>query len=173
MRGMRAARLGASVEQLAILGACANSTSREAASCIAPYIDDQGPNGTYGSPAATVSPGDALTLCGHWYANACNDTDHATEVVGPLPAARLTLRLPDGSTREVGPRTPAGHELGFSVTVHAPASAKTGPASVPTIGRHLRSTTSPCSPSSPLRSALRPSRASLQTLSSAAGRSGR
>jgi len=130
MRDMRVARLGASVAVLAILGACANSTSGEAASCIGPYIDDQGPNGTYGSPAATVSPGDALTLYGHWYANACNDTNHATAVVGPLPTVRLMLRLPDGSTRDLGPRTPAGNDLGFSVTVHVPASAKTGPASV-------------------------------------------
>ena len=130
MRDMRAARLVASVALLAVLGACANSTSGGASSCIGPYIDDQGPNGTYGSPAATVSPGDALTLYGHWYANACNDNNHATAVVGPLPPVRLTLHLPDGSTRDLGPRTPAGHDLGFSVTVHVPASAKTGPASV-------------------------------------------
>src|SRR6478752_644393 len=173
MRGMRAARLGG-ISRAARDPWCLRQLDIGRGRVMYRALHRRpGSDRHPGSPAATVSPGDALTLCGHWYANACNDTDHATEVVGPLPAARLTLRLPDGSTRDVGPRTPAGHDLGFSVTVHAPASAKTGPASVPTSGRHLRSTTSPCSPSSPLRTALRPSRASLQTLSSAAGRSGR
>ncbi len=115
---------------LPLLGACAITTSGENASCVAPYIDDQRPNGTHGAPAAKVSPGDSLTFFGHWYTNTCNDTNHATAQVSPLPPVHLTLTLPDGATHNLGTVTPAGADLGFKVTVQVPPSAKAGTASV-------------------------------------------
>jgi hypothetical protein len=115
---------------LPILGGCALTTSGDNASCVSPYLDDQDVHGTYGAPPAAVSPGDALTLYGHWYANTCNDTNHAAADVEPLPPVRLTLRLPDGSTHDLGSQTPAGHDLGFSVNVRVPRSTTAGTATV-------------------------------------------
>ncbi len=130
MRCMKAARLVAVMALLPLLAACAASTSGEDASCVGPYIDDQGADGTYEAPAATVSPGETLTLHGHWYTSTCNDTNHATAEVRPLPPVRLTLTLPGGATRDLGSMTPAGDELGFQVDVHVPSTSRAGSASV-------------------------------------------
>lgn len=127
---MRVVRLTASVALLPLLGACASTGSGDNAACVSPYIDDQRPNGTHGAPPAKVSPGDTITLFGHWYADACNDTNRATAPAGPLPPVRLTLTLPDGTTRDLGMATPKCAELGFTVTVQVPQSASAGTASV-------------------------------------------
>jgi hypothetical protein len=130
MLHVRAAHLTVTIALLPLIGACAIPASGENAACVSPYIDDQRPNGDYGAPAATVSPGDALTIFGHWYTDTCNDTNPATADPKPLPSVRLTLILPDGSTRDLGLATPAGPDVGFQVTVQVPPSAKDGPASV-------------------------------------------
>ncbi len=113
-----------------MLAACTGGSAGESSSCVAPYLDDQGPGGTYGGPAATASAGGALTVYGHWYTASCNDTNHGSDDHVPLPAVRLTLTLPDSSSQDLGAFTPSGGDLGFHVVVQLPRTSVPGTASV-------------------------------------------
>jgi hypothetical protein len=96
-----------------------------AASCVAPYLDDQPAGGRFGTPAPTVAPGDSLEVHGHWYRSGCDDQGLG-EAEEPLPDVRLTVRFPGGGSVELGPFTPAGKDLGFTATVDVPEDARPG-----------------------------------------------
>ena len=91
-----------------------------------PYLDDQGPGGTYGAPTPTVRAGDRLTLFGHFYASTCHDVvqfradgtrvDDGRRIV-PLPEVHLTVTFADGRVERLGPFTPGGDDFGFAATV--------------------------------------------------------
>jgi len=103
-----------------------SSVQDGASSCVGPYLDDQPPSGSFGSPAPTVRPGQTLTIFGHWYTDTCNDTsaDHAP--LEPLSPVRLTLRLPGEAALTLGEFAPEGHDMGFAVPIQIPATASSG-----------------------------------------------
>jgi hypothetical protein len=116
-----------------LLAACETTTTsngQTAASCVGPYLDDQPRvGGRFGAPPPTVHPGEVLTVYGHWYTSTCNDTGEQ-DPLQPLPSVRLTLTLPGGDTRRLGRHTPAGPDMGFSVSVRIPARAHNGSATI-------------------------------------------
>ncbi len=123
-------RILAVIALVPLLAACTSFTAGESASCVSPYIDDQGLRGTFGAPTATASAGDNLTLYGHWYTSTCNDTNQGNGDPAPLPPVRLTLTLPDKTVHNLGSFTPAGADVGFHVVVHLPRTAVPGTASI-------------------------------------------
>jgi hypothetical protein len=76
-----------------------------------------------------VHPGDVITVYGHWYTITCNDTGQH-DPLQPLPAVNLTLTLPSGDTKPLGKYSPAGPDMGFTASVHIPATAPAGIATV-------------------------------------------
>lgn len=109
--------------------ACGGLQTTSAASCTGPYLNDQLPSGAFRGPARTVSPGDTLTIYGHWYTSTCNDTG-GHDPLQPLRPVHLTLHLPDGSIEPLGRFTPSGPDMGFATTVHIPAGSSPGTATV-------------------------------------------
>ncbi len=120
---------------LTVLAACGQASGAKVdtgagnASCVAPYLNDQPPNGSFRSPPLTVRPGDTVTVYGHWYTGTCNDTG-THERVTPLRPVRLTLSLPGGKTQRLGPFTPGGQDTGFVATMRIPAGTGTGTATI-------------------------------------------
>lgn len=110
------------------------------ASCVAPYLDNQPPNGQYGTRPPTVRPGTSIKIYGHWYTTTCNDTGvngaPANDPRRPVSPVRLTLTLPGGRVRHLGTVTPAGPDRGFAVSVHVPRSAGSGTATISDDGAH-------------------------------------
>jgi hypothetical protein len=104
-----------------------NGTSN--ASCVGPYLNDQPPNGPFGGPLPTVSPGSTITIYGHWYTRTCNDTG-GNDPLKPLPTVHLTVMLPGGDVQELGEFNPSGNNMGFATEVHVPVSARAGTATV-------------------------------------------
>ena len=96
-----------------------------AASCVGPYLNDQPPSGVFRGPLLTVSPGDTVTIFGHWYTSTCNDTGGHDPLV-PLAPVHLTLTLPGWAVKPLGMFTPGGEDMGFSTTVQVPADATPG-----------------------------------------------
>ena len=101
-------------------------TVQAEASCVGPYLDDQPPNGEFGTAPPTLRDGDSLVVHGHWYTDTCNDTG-GDDPVTPLPDVRLTVTFPDGTSTELGPFTPGGHDMGFAATIDVPAGMALGP----------------------------------------------
>jgi hypothetical protein len=101
----------------------------QSASCVAPFLDDQPPGGTYGAAAPTVSPGEALVIYGHWFTSTCNDTG-GNDPVEPLAPVRLTLVLPRGQAVPLGEHTPHGPDMGFSADVAIPPGSGVGTATI-------------------------------------------
>lgn len=122
---------------LPLLAACANKpgTSESAAgdggnaSCVAPYLNDQPPTGSYKSRARTVRPGQTITVYGHWYTATCNDTGSHSQLK-PLPPVKLTLILPGGKIEHLGRRRAGGRDMGFSIRVRIPNHTEQGAAKV-------------------------------------------
>lgn len=119
----------------AFLTACGNGSAGGAnASCVGPYLDDQPPSGRYGAPAPTASPGETLTIYGHWYTTTCNDAG-GTDPLKPIPLkpmapVHLHLTLPGGKAVPLGEFTPQGHDMGFKAHVHIPSRTGTGTATI-------------------------------------------
>jgi hypothetical protein len=123
-----------------VAAACANRNDpggtvggSVSASCAAPYLDAVPPTAPSASAATPVSPGDRLTIYGHWYTSTCNDTGNdtgASNPLEPLPPVHLTLTLPGGEVTDLGRFTPAGDDMGFSVVVEVPAGTPAGLATV-------------------------------------------
>jgi hypothetical protein len=114
----------------AFLVACGSrSTGDSNASCVAPYLDDQPPGGRYGAPAPTASPGESLTIYGHWYTSTCNDMG-GSDPPKPLAPVHLTLTLPGGPAVPLGEFTPHGQEMGFNAEVQIPAETSAGTATI-------------------------------------------
>jgi hypothetical protein len=99
------------------------------ASCVGPYLDDQPPGSTTKGSAASVAPGETLTVHGHWYTSTCNDTG-GHDPMQPLPPVRLTLTLPDGQVQRLGQFSPGGEDMGFSTAVQIPSGTPGGTAAV-------------------------------------------
>ncbi len=115
-----------------LCAACSGSavtTGDSSASCVGPYLDDQPPMGAFGGPLPTVSPGDTVSIHGHWYTETCNDTG-GHEPLKPLPPVHLTVTFPDGEVQDLGPLYPHGPDMGFATKVHVPADAPPGTATV-------------------------------------------
>lgn len=109
--------------------ACGGVQTTSAASCVGPHLNDQPPNGAFRGPTPTVSPGQSLTIFGHWYTSTCNDTGgHAP--LEPLPPVHLSVTLPGGAVEPLGTFTPTGQDLGFSTAVVVPTGTPTGTATV-------------------------------------------
>ncbi len=108
-----------------VQGAGGNS----AGSCVAPYLNDQPPDGVVGGPAPTVSPGGTLTVYGHWYTSTCNDTGQHAPLKALAPV-HLTVTLPGGAVEELGEFHPQGNDMGFSTTVRIPVGTPAGPADI-------------------------------------------
>lgn len=98
-------------------------------SCVGPYLSDQPPTGVFHGPEPTVSPGEAITVYGHWYTDTCNDTG-SHDPVTPLPPVHLTVHLPGGTVEELGELHPQGQDMGFSTTVRVPTGTPPGTATV-------------------------------------------
>lgn len=112
-----------------LITACGPQNSSDA-SCVSPYLDDQPPTGDIlPAPARTISPGDTLTVYGHWYTSTCNDSGEEDPLM-PLQPVHLVLELPRGSVKPLGTFTPNGEDMGFSTTVHVPAGTPPGTARV-------------------------------------------
>lgn len=101
-----------------------------AASCVGPYVDASPPDGRYGAPPPMVAPGAEVTLYGHWYTSACNDTSGLDDPVVPLPDVTLTVTWPDGRTSELGPYAPGGSDMGFTAALTVPPDVPAGTATV-------------------------------------------
>lgn len=127
-------RVASFLVALLLLAACGTSPvghdrQHSAASCVAPYLDDQPPGRGRGAATPTLAPGGVLTIYGHWYTSTCNDTGGDDPLV-PLPPVRLVVDLPDGTVVHLGPFTPKGQDLGFSADVPLPAGTPAGEATV-------------------------------------------
>ena len=109
--------------------AAVDATSGGEASCVSPYLNNQPPDGPYIFPTPKLTPGQKITVYGHWYTPTCNDTG-THDPVTPLPPVQLTLRLPGGKTRRLGRFTPGGPDMGFSVLVRIPAASRQGTATI-------------------------------------------
>ena len=113
-----------------LLAAC-NSQDRDegggtsAASCVAPYVDDQRPDETSATAPPTLRPGDSITLYGHFYTETCNDTGGEDPLV-PMDPVHLTATLPGGDEVDLGTFTPSGDDMGFTTTLVVPASTPDG-----------------------------------------------
>ncbi len=112
----------------ALLVACGSSPTG-GSKCLGPYLDDQPPSGRYGAPAPTASPGETLTIFGHWYTATCNDTG-GSDPLKPLAPVHLTLTLPGGQTVPLGEFTPHGQDMGFNAEVHIPPGTSAGTATI-------------------------------------------
>jgi hypothetical protein len=106
-----------------------SSGGTSSASCVGPYLNDQPPSGPFRAPAPIVSPGDTLTLHGHWYTTTCNDTG-GDDPLKPMRPVHLTLTWPGGAVERLGALSPAGVDMGFSATVRVPAGTPAGIARV-------------------------------------------
>jgi hypothetical protein len=113
----------------AACGGVRAASGTSGASCLAPYLNDQSSSGAVRGPVPTVSPGDALTIYGHWYTSTCNDTG-GNDPLRPLAPVRLTLTLPGGAVERLGTFKPRGDDMGFSTTVHIPEGTPEGTAKV-------------------------------------------
>jgi hypothetical protein len=113
----------------AACGGPANTSRTSSASCVGPYLNDQPPSGVFRGPVQTVSPGDSITLYGHWYTSTCNDTG-GHDPLEPLPPVHLTLTLPGGAVEDLGESTPKGQDMGFSTAVQVPTGTSAGTATV-------------------------------------------
>ena len=108
----------------------AGAPNRQAeSSCVGPFLDDDYPNGRPTGPAPTVHPGETLELHGYFYTRTCNDQGQDRPLV-PMRDDRLTIAFPGGESIGLGPFTPSGRYLGFIATVHVPAGACEGTATV-------------------------------------------
>lgn len=121
---------------LLLLTGCgiAQDPGGSSASCVGPYLNDQPPSGAFHGPRRTVSPGGTITIHGHWYTATCNDTG-GHDPLTPLAPVHLTLRLPGGTSKDLGERHPHGRDMGFAVTVRVPVGTPPGTATVRD-GRH-------------------------------------
>jgi hypothetical protein len=93
---------------LLTVAACGGDVEGTSAkSCVAPYLNDQPPDGPPQGLARTISPGKSLAIYGHWYTTTCNDTG-GDDPHQPMPAVHLTLALRRNrpSTRQVHARRP-------------------------------------------------------------------
>lgn len=100
------------------------------ASCVAPYLDDQGTGGSFGAPPPTVAPGGSITLHGHFYTETCNDTGGDDDPLVPMAPVTLTMTLPGGDALDLGSFTPSGDDMGFTTTVRLPGTTPDGTARV-------------------------------------------
>ena len=113
----------------AACGGSSSSGETSSASCVAPYLNDQPPSGSFRGPVPTVSPEDAITIYGHWYTSTCNDTG-GDDPLKPLPPVHLTLTLPGGEPEALGQFSPGGRDMGFSTEVRVPAGTPAGTATI-------------------------------------------
>ena len=79
--------------------------------------------------ASPISPGQSLTVYGHWYTSTCNDTG-GHDPLEPLAPVHLTITLPGGSAEDLGEYSPAGQDMGFSVVVRVPVGTPAGIATI-------------------------------------------
>lgn len=125
----------ASITTMLLCAGCSSLTEggTTEASCVGPYLDDQPPGGGYGAAAPTVSPGETITIYGHWYSATCNDAGQDRPIEA-LPPARLSLTLPSETAGKVGQQlgefTPSGRDMGFAVDVQVPTGTPAGTATV-------------------------------------------
>jgi hypothetical protein len=76
-----------------------------------------------------VTPGDTITIYGHWYTSTCNDTG-GTDPLKPLSPVHLTLTLPGGDVQDLGVFDPRGEDMGVSTRVLVPEATRAGTATV-------------------------------------------